>query len=315
MSYDKKVQNGLNNNVYSVSKQKVLNNVSNNEVQTVQNKKSTAPLDTLADNEFVDINIDENNNSSTSANVNNKKESIDENNILIKQLEAEISKLEAEYKASQKGKGIAGSIGGFFSSCWNGIKGNGFKNGDKVELDNKIALLEAAKADPSKLAEAYKEIMGAELTDEVRQNAIESENLGNNLSTEEKQEIINSLKNQAASLSQLMEQTKDNQGWFSKAMGGINNIFGFGTNSIKADAKIEEFVNQVNLLDPNDPDFAAKYQALTGEALSLEGIEELSQGVSKVGNSPAAEAIMDYEETQAAAKQVLLRLHSQVAHH
>ncbi|MBQ3102501.1 hypothetical protein IJC60_05815 [bacterium] len=304
MSYDKKVQNGLNNNVYSVSKQKVLNNVSNNEVQTVQNKKSTAPLDTLADNEFVDINIDENNNSSTSANVNNKKESIDENNILIKQLEAEISKLEAEYKASQKGKGIAGSIGGFFSSCWNGIKGNGFKNGDKVELDNKIALLEAAKADPSKLAEAYKEIMGAELTDEVRQNAIESENLGNNLSTEEKQEIINSLKNQAASLSQLMEQTKDNQGWFSKAMGGINNIFGFGTNSIKADAKIEEFVNQVNLLDPNDPDFAAKYQALTGEALSLEGIEELSQGVSKVGNSPAAEAIMDYEETQAAAKEI-----------
>ena len=41
----------------------------------------------------------------------------------------------------------------------------------------------------------------------------------------------------------------------------------------------EEFIKQVNSLNPDDADFAAKYQAITGEALSVEGIEELSQGV------------------------------------
>ena len=83
-----------------------------------------------------------------------------------------------------------------------------------------------------------------------------------------------------------MQQTQDDQGWFSTGMGWANNLFGFGTNSIKANAKIEEFIKQVNSLSADDPDFAAKYQALTGEALSLEGLSELSQGVSKVGNRP-----------------------------
>ena len=231
-------------------------------------------------------------------------EIIDENEILVQQLEAEIAKLESEYNASQEGKGIAGGIGDLFSSCWNGITGNGFKNGDRVELDKKIELLKAAKSNPAKIAEAYKNIMGVELTDEVKQNAIEAQKVANSLSTEEKEAVADLLKEQAASLSELMKQTKDDQGWFSKTMGAINNVLGFGTNSIKADAQIEEYIKQVNSLDPNDPDFATKYQAITGEPLSFDGINELAQGVSKVGNSPAAEAIMDYEETQVAAKEI-----------
>ena len=304
MSFEKKVQVNLNNGIYQTSNQNGVNNVNNAEAASVQKTGSTVAANSVDDSEYIDINIDETNETTTAQNSNSKDENVDENEVLIKQLEAEIAKLESEYSASQKGKGIAGSVGGFFSSCWNGITGKGFKDGARVELDKKIALLEAAKSDPTKLAEAYKEIMGCDLTDEVRESAIEAQKVADSLSIEEKEEIIATLKEQAASLSQLMEETKDDQGWFSKAMGGLNNVLGFGTNSIKADAKIAEFIKQVNSLDANDPDFAAKYQALTGEALSLEGIEELSQGVSKVGNSSAAEAIIDYEETQAAAKEI-----------
>ncbi|MBR3604816.1 MAG: hypothetical protein IKL52_02155, partial [Candidatus Gastranaerophilales bacterium] len=235
---------------------------------------------------------------------NNELIDINEDQLIIKQLEAQIEKLESEYAANQEGKGVAGTIGGFFSSCWNGIKGDGFKDSDRVELDKKIALLQAAKADLTKLNEAYKAITGEELTDEVKQNAVVSQNIADSLTSEDKQQIVDILKVQADSLAQMMQQAQDDQGWFSSCMGGINNFLGFGTNSIKANAKIEEYIEQINSLDPNDPDFAAKYQALTGEALSLEGLNELAQGFSKVSNSSAAEAIMDYEETQAAAKEI-----------
>ena len=129
--------------------------------------------------------------------------------------------------------------------------------------------MQAAKADLTKLNEAYKAITGEELTDEVKQNAVVSQNIADSLTSEDKQQIVDILKVQADSLAQMMQQAQDDQGWFSSCMGGINNFLGFGTNSIKANAKIEEYIEQINSLDPNDPDFAAKYQALTGEALNL----------------------------------------------
>ncbi len=303
MSYDKKVQLNLNNYQISTS---AANDVKDSQAVAKSQKTTGAEaLNSIADNEYIDVNFDENNEAVAQEGEKTSASSdVDENEVIIKQLEAEIEKLEAEYKASQSGKGIAGSIGGFFSSCKNALAGKGFKDTAKVELDEKIALLNSAKADPSKLQEAYSAIMGADLTDEVRASALEAQSVADSLSNEEKQVIVETLQEQAASLQKLMEESKDNQGWFSKAMGGINNVMGFGTNSKCADAKVQDFINQVNSLNPDDPDFAQKYQALTGEALTLDGIDELFQGVSKVGNSEAAEAIMDYEETQDSLKEV-----------
>lgn len=295
MSYEN-IKLNLNGNHYPISQQ--------NEVKDIEEFENVFFSE---DGEYEESWIsfsDKQVSNSASSNVKNEKEELTEEEILIQQLEAEIAQLESEYSANQEGKGIAGAVGGFFSSCWNGIKGKGFKNNDRAELDAKIAMLEAVKSDPAKLNEAYKTIMGTELTEEARQSAVEAQKLADSMSEEEKQQVVEMLQEQAASLSTLMEQTQDDQGWFSKAMGGLNNVLGFGTNSNKANAKVEEYIKQVNSLDPNDPDFAAKYQALTGEALSVDGLDELSQGVSKVGNSPAAEAIMDYEETQAAAKEI-----------
>lgn len=305
MSYEKKVQLNLNNSIYQTSKLNASNGVDkSSDVASSQTANQVANNLVAEDREYIDVNLDENTNAEISNSENSDVSGADENEVLIKQLEAEISKLQLEYEANQSGKGIAGNIGGFFSSCKNAVTGKGFKDTAKAELDEKIALLNSAKSDPTKLQEAYSAIMGADLTDEVCASALEAQNIADGLSDEEKQAIVDTLKEQASSLKQLMEESKDNQGWFSKAMGGINNVFGFGTNSIKADAKIEDFINQVNSLNPDDPDFAQKYQALTGEALTLDGIEELSQGVSKVGNSQAAEAVMDYEETQDSLKEV-----------
>lgn len=295
MSYEK-IQLNLNGNLYPVSK---LNEV--NDVEEFENIFFTDDVDDIESLEsFSATQL----NGYISQNTQYVKEELSEEEILIKQLEAEIANLESEYSANQEGKGIAGTVGGFFSSCWNGITGKGFKDNDRAELDAKIAMLEAVKSDPTKLAEAYKQIMGTELTEEAKQSAVEAQKLADSMSYEEKQQVVEMLQEQAASLSTLMQETKNDQGWFSKAMGGLNNVLGFGTNSNKANAKVEEYIKQVNSLDPNDPDFATKYQALTGEALSVDGLDELSQGVSKVGNSQAAEAIMDYEETQAAAKEI-----------
>lgn len=311
MLQDKKVQLNLDSNVQHVSQRSANENTVEDgsifSTQNTQSSENTASLYEVSDEEYLDDSTDASSDYSTVGSFSAQTQGPQNNNedeLLIKQLEAEVSKLESEYNANQEGKGIAGAVGGFFSSCWNAVTGKGFQDSDKVELDNKIALLEAAKSDPAKLSEAYKTIMGTDLTDEVKQSAIEAQNVANNLSTEEKQQVVDSLKQQADSLSQLMKQTQDDQGWFSKTVGGVNNVLGFGTNSNKANAKVEEYIKQIDSLDPNDPDFAAKYQALTGEALSMEGIEELSQGVSKVGNSSAAEAIMDYEETQTSIKEV-----------
>ena len=305
MGYNKNIQNNLNNNIYLSSQQNNINDVSADEsLYGVEHLENIEFEDNIFGNQMYTSEFADGNEDVYITNTNNEADNINADEIIISQLEAEIEKLKAEYNANQKGKGVAGAVGGFFTSCWNGITGKGFKDNAKVELDKKIELLEAAKADPTKLAAAYKAIMNTPLTDEIRKNSANAQDVANNLSIEEKQQIIDALKEQAASLSKLMQETKDDQGWFSKAMGGLNNVLGFGTNSIKATAQIEEFVDQVNALDPNDPDFAAKYQALTGEALSIEGINELLQGVSKVGDSKAAEAIMDYEETQASAKEI-----------
>lgn len=295
MSYEN-IKLNLNGNLYPISQQ--------NEVKEVEEFENVFFSEDGEYDESWTSFSDKQVNNNASSNVKNVKEELTEEEILIKQLEAEIANLESEYSANQEGKGIAGTVGGFFSSCWNGITGKGFKDNDRAELDAKIAMLEAVKSDPTKLAEAYKQIMGTELTEEAKQSAVEAQKLADSMSYEEKQQVVEMLQEQAASLSTLMEQTQDDQGWFSKAMGGLNNVLGFGTNSNKANAKVEEYIKQVNSLDPNDPDFATKYQALTGEALSVDGLDELSQGVSKVGNSQAAEAIMDYEETQAAAKEI-----------
>lgn len=295
MSYEN-IRLNLNGNLYPISQQ--------NEVKDVEEFENVFFSEDGEYDESWATFSDKQSNGNVFSSVNYIKEELTEEEILIQQLEAEIAQLESEYAANQEGKGIAGTVGGFFSSCWNGITGKGFKNNDRAELDAKIAMLKAVKSDPAKLNEAYKTIMGTELTEEAKQSAVEAQKLADSMSEEEKQQVVEMLQQQAASLSTLMEQTQDDQGWFSKAMGGLNNVLGFGTNSNKANAKVEEYIKQVNSLDPNDPDFAAKYQALTGEALSVDGLDELSQGVSKVGNSPAAEAIMDYEETQAAAKEI-----------
>ncbi len=298
----RKVQISIDSTLQPLQQGKVEENADENvngaSIFPIQNTQNITALNSLS-NEDMDFDNEE-----ALAYETYSEEIINEDELILLQLEAEIEKLESEYSANQEAKGVAGTVGGFFSSCWNAVSGKGFKDKDRAELDEKIALLEAAKADLTKLNDAYKSIMGADLTDEVKQNAITSQDIADSLATEDKQQIIDLLKTQADSLAQMMQQAQDDQGWFSSCMGGINNFLGFGTSSNKANAKIEEFIKQVNSLNPNDPDFAAKYQALTGEALSLEGLNELAQGFSKVSNSSAAEAIMDYEETQAAAKEI-----------
>ena len=259
MSYDGKIKININSNTPPI----LLNNNSNKtnwapSISYTQNTKGINPSISLSETNLYNVEIEDGENCFTSNN--NAAECINNDELIIKQLEAEIEKLKSEYDAKQEGKGVAGAVGGFFTSCWNGITGKGFKNNAKVELDEKIALLEAAKANPSKLEEAYEEIMGTRLTDKIRNNSAQSQIVANGLSKEEKEEIISLLKEQAGSLTQVMKETKDDQGWFSKAMGGLNNVLGFGTNSRTADAKIEKFIEQVNSLSADDPDFAAKYQ-------------------------------------------------------
>ena len=83
-----------------------------------------------------DIEIEDN-----SIETNSSTETVNTDELIIKQLEAKIEELKSEYEAKQEGKGVVGAVGGFFASCWNGIRGKGFKNNAKVVAVQRLFML------------------------------------------------------------------------------------------------------------------------------------------------------------------------------
>ena len=221
------------------------------------------------ENQRIDLEFNENNTiSNTQISQANQEEKMNE--LLIAQMQAEIDRLQSEYEGATKNRGFFGAIGDGISSLW---------GGGSSKIKNKITeytkLLNGAIKDPSKIKDAYEKIMGCELTQDKMLEITQANQLANTLTKEQKQEICNKLKEQAANLSKELKEAHDGQGWFTKTIGFLNNGLGFGTTNIKAQAKIEEFQKLVNELNPDDPDFAAKYQAITGEALTEQSITGL----------------------------------------
>ena len=222
--------------------------------------------------------------------------------------------------------------------------------------DNKIsandyanALLEAYKIDNnSDILNTLSQIASNDGTDgdlsakdfEI-QNTIGQNQYANNLSVEDKTKICEKLQAQIKNIENQLDETIDNQGWLSKGLSKINNLFGFGTSEKEARAKIEEYQKLISELDPNDSNFADKYKAITGEDLNKENtgsllfdsdsyIEEYKKqyeaqygtsltneqisnlkdyienesNVNKLSN--AMEVIYDYENTQSSAKEITI---------
>lgn len=224
---------------------------------------------------------------------------------IINELEAQISVLQAEYDAEQSSKGAAGHVGSFFSSLGNAIIGKGWKNGDAKALEEKNALLEAAKKDSSKLNEAYNSIMGEELTQTKLDSVQSASEFANGLDNKTKTAVVETLKEQAKYLTNDIDKSVNGQGIISKGIGWCNNFLGFGTSEKMSRAKIEEYQKLVDSLDPNSDDFAAQYKAITGQDFSKESLEGLMGGNSMISNSFAVESIMDYEETQKMGKDIV----------
>ncbi len=232
---------------------------------------------------------------------------LDENtdNELIKELEAQIQALQSEYDAKKSSEGVVGKIGGFFSSLGNAITGDGWKDSDTEKLEKKKEVLAQAIKDPSTLSSAYKLIMGTDLTQDKIAQIKKSQELNNNLSTNDKKAIVSALQAQASTLSGTLDKSVKDQGWLGKTISWCNNGLGIGTSEKKSRAQIAEYQKLISSLDPDSPDFAQQYKSITGEDLSIESLDTLFQGVSKVANSKAAESIMDYEQTQATGKEIV----------
>ncbi len=214
---------------------------------------------------------------------------------LLNELNATISSLESNYNAEKEGQGFGGWVAGLFGGGAEKLK---------TELDSKKALLKTLKDHPEKIYDIYKGITGEELTQEKINQVKASQEFAEKLSSDDKKAIVASLQKQADSLGSALDETVEGQGWFSKAIGWVNNGLDFGTSEKNSKAQIEQYKKLISQLDPDSEDFAAQYKAITGEYLSMDSAKDLLNGGSKVANSKAAESILDYEQTQTTATEI-----------
>lgn len=220
-------------------------------------------------------------------------ESVEEQ--LTKQLEAELVALEASYNAEKESQGFGGWVADIFGGGAEKLK---------KELETKRELLSGLIKDPSKLSQVYEKIMGEVLTKEKIAQVEASQELNNTLTVDDKKAIVARLQAQATSLNADLNKSVEGQGWFSKAIGWINNGLDFGTSENNSKAQIKQYQKLVSQLDPNSDDFLAQYKAITSEDLTVESASDLLKGTSKVANSEAAESILDYEQTQETATEI-----------
>lgn len=227
---------------------------------------------------------------------------------LISEIRAKIKALESETQAEKSSKR---GIGRF----WNGVKGiigKGTK-GEEAKIAQYKTLLAEVEANPTieNIQRVYKTVVGksadtskveASLNTamDLEKGSIKLEN-GKEIS---KEDIKRHLTEQAEGLSATLDKTAKEQGWLSKGISWVNdNVAGLGTTKSGSKAQIDAYRELVQQLDNcKDPkEYAALYKQLTGEDLTAESLEGLTEGKSKVENTKAAESIMDYEETQASA--------------
>ena len=114
MLYDKKVQFNLNSDFhYEPQADAASDTTDNNSIfitNCVQDAQNTDSMYDISNSEYIDGDIKESvDNSANSLSQTHGLQDYSENVLLIKQLEAEIAKMESEYQADQKGEGIAGA--------------------------------------------------------------------------------------------------------------------------------------------------------------------------------------------------------------
>src|SRR5699024_6476687 len=82
---------------------------------------------------------------------------------------------------------------------------------------------------------------------------------------------------QANELIAEMENSINEQGWLSRGMSGLNDIFGFGTSESEAQAQVEYYKSMVEELENcSDPvQYAALYKELTGQNFDTNALASL----------------------------------------
>ncbi len=273
----------------------------------------------------------------------NAEMSVSDYQKIIAQMQEEIKAKKSEFNASQKGKGLIGSIGDGIKSIFGGGSKK-VKNGieDAEEKLNELI----SKGDNVTLAEiqeVYKAVMGADLDlDAIKATmnsidgvyTVQQADAQGNVSqvSYSKEDIVAKVQENAKRLQAKFDKTKSDQGIISKGLGLANNLLGIGTTGNEAQAQITAYIELAGSLSASDDDatFAAKFKAITGKELTEQSIAELMFDVdaflaeyeknssvpltelekeqikdyyTMMGDSPANEAIMDYESTQESIKQ------------
>lgn len=106
---------------------------------------------------------------------------------------------------------------------------------------------------------------------------------------------------QANELIAEMENSINEQGWLSRGMSGLNDIFGFGTSESEAQAQVEYYKSMVEELENcSDPvQYAALYKELTGQNFDTDALASLlaynkAAGITVEGKNAPKTSI--YEE-------------------
>lgn len=226
---------------------------------------------------------------------------------MLDAIEAELSKQKNEVQTEADSKTGLGC-------AWNAVKG-WFGGGTKGELDSISEMQDTLNslkdgADIADITELYAKVFSEQPDIEAIKESIKvqetlkdgSITLDNGQSVDRKA-IAEELTYQIELMSNDFNDSVESQGIFSKGISKVNNIVGLGTTEKMTQAQMNECQNLVEQLGnaKTEEEFASVYKALTGEDLTKESLNELFEGSSKVSNTKAAEAAMDYEETQESA--------------
>ena len=120
------------------------------------------------------------------------------------------------------------------------------------------------------------------------------------------EDITNKLAAEAQALKNGFNNDVNSQGIISTCIGRINNFIGIGTTENMTNAQMDNLVKSVeDLKNAKTPEeFAAKYTAITGEALTAESLDGLfnnsnkeGENTSKLSNTRASECTTEYKET------------------
>ncbi len=208
--------------------------------------------------------------------------------LIYTQIENKIEQKKLELENKQK---PTSELGGFFN---NAKKFLGVENKETKKIEELEKKLLDLKTDKTNVLQLYEDAFGEQLSKDEFLELKESKNFVDNLDSQMKDLIKESLKEQVLSLDNYLAQIQEENGPIGTLWNDFKNTTGIGASSNKAKSEIENLLNQLN----QEEDLGKLYKNLVGKNLTQGELEKFVQGESSLYESNYAQAVIEYANGQ-----------------